>query len=214
MPLVMLRRGSLWTSLFLALFVVQPAPVFAQDETLQPDGEDGGNGDDWDGSVAGDCDSAACETDVDEGADAGGDAAVVAANGSGESIIFDFPTPSANPATTASAQTFDTILTWCNFGQAEVTAAATNPTCTINAYCNGSLHESLGTQEVTSQDLDAQFTWTFGGSCASDGSDVQIYVETDQTGSGGGRRYCCAEALEWEVTHAVGGADELMVITP
>lgn len=200
----LLRAGGL----FLLLLA---APLAAQDQNLGPDGEDGPVL--WfltDGGTT--CNTAACDAEVNELASAPDDAEVNTATNNGV-ILFDFPTPSADPDSGTDAQTFQVISDRCN-ASGSVQSGGTDPNFDLELWCNGS---KIGADLVTGQvisDVTNQsnsFTWTLTGGCASNGSDVQVLWQNHQAGGGGNRRHSCIDVIEWEVTHA-SASNEFMLI--
>jgi hypothetical protein len=57
-------------------------------------------------------------------------------------------------------------------------------------------------------------TFTFNTTdCAADGSDLQmLYTFTRSGGSAANRNWPCVDTIEWNVTHAAGGAERRVVI--
>lgn len=106
---------------------------------------------------------------------------------------LNMATPTGNPTTTSEGQTFAVYVKKC------CVAGGTNPTISLDLYCGGVLVENNGTSSVTSEtgELITQ-TFTFGGVCTSDGSDVEVYIDCQRSGgSGANRRSCSVDAVEW-----------------
>lgn len=205
------------TRAILAALLLLAAPLAAQDESLAPDGDEEtadfriGNAADC---TAAACNATACDDEVDElPASPDGNIAVTVLDG--RSIYFDFPTPSSSPSTTASAQNFDVTISKCNASCVE-NAGGGEPTYDIAILCAGVLKTTIASAVAVagSDQNDTSNTWTFAsdGDCSADGSTVQVEITSNRGGAGGGTRHVCVEAVEWEVTHAAAGGDELMVI--
>lgn len=122
--------------------------------------------------------------------------------------LMQFATPTGgSPTSGADEQAFAVYVRKCR-------SASGNPTCTLNVYCNGSLITTGGSQSITSttgQLLTQAFT--FSGSCASDGSDMEIQVAC--AGSGGSpsaRNEVDLDAAEWRASVAVPSARRVFIV--
>lgn len=174
----------------------------AQDASLAPDGDS--NNANWtSSSAASTCNSAACDDDLDESPQST-DNNVVYTSTDGSFIWFDFPTPASSPSTSTNAQTFDIATSECN-GSTESLGSGI-PTYDISLYCNGSSVSAIATgQSITALNENDTHPFTFNsGSCASDGSDVQVAISQTCNGGGPNARCICIESVEWEVTYASG----------
>jgi len=197
-------------AVILALFAL---PALAQDQNLAPDGEDGpSNVFDFVSSAACStataCSSATCETDVDEGADGGGDGLFLCTETQNATIKFTFPTPSTGPDLGAGAQTLDLIMTCSDADTDNAEDCTGSPTFDVTMFCNGTTTSTtiFLAVAVTAPTQDHTATFTFPGACAADGSDFEIEFRLGRSGgSPAGRRWAGIEAVEWEVTHAAGG---------
>ena len=187
----------------IVLLLLLPSLALAQDQNLAPTGDY--NDADFrlnDGGTA--CDTAACETEVDE-SPASPDGLEVNTGTNNASIIFNMDDPSDNPSGVTDAQTIQIISSRCTEAGVE-TSGGTNPNFDLYVSCGGSDHQTLVTAQTQSGiDQDNSYNWTFGGSCAADGTDVEVRFVAHRAGGGGNRRYPCIEAIEWEVTHAAAG---------
>lgn len=205
----------IWTGVLLLVVVV---PATSQDQSLAPDGDEENAlwfQDDNSACTASlQCDTVACDASVNE-LPASPDDIVVASVTNNNRIHFDFPTPSSNPSTSASAQTFEVVISRCTSVCVE-DAGGTDPNYDIELLCNGiSKGDIASAQAVTGLDqlLSHAFTYTVDGDCTPDGANVQVGIQNHQAGGGGNRRHACVEAVEWEVTHAAAGPGwDLMVI--
>ena len=191
--------------LLLALLLLLPMGALAQDETLSPDSDEEDST--WLNEAGTACNAVACDDDVDEDSTAPDDNEVRTGTDAAE-IFFGFPTPSSNPSTTASAQVFVAVMDRSN--AAGSTCAATGgstPTYDIEVYCNGSLDQVIATAvAIASASQLTNHSWTFSDTnCATDGSDVQVNIQSHEVGAGGGERRACIDTLEWEVTHVSVG---------
>jgi hypothetical protein len=205
---------SRWIAILLLLF---PLSAFAQDQVLNPDGDEENaafriNGG---GVCSTRCDAFACDTQVDEG-HASPDGNIVTQGGAaGQTMFFDFPTPSANPSTSAGAQNFDITVSRCD-SVCDESAGGTDPTYDIAILCNGVLKTTINTAvTITGLDQnDATNAWTFtsDGDCPADGSTVQVRFTSGRAGGGGSRRWACIEAVTWDVTHASAATAQAIVV--
>ena len=193
------------------------SPALAQDESLAPDGdEENANWfqDDNTACTASlQCDTVACDASINE-LPASPDDVVVATITNNNTIFFDFPTPTANPSTVLNDQAFEVVVSRCT-GSCVEDAGGTNPNYDLVRFCNGVNKGDIVTgQAVSSLDQLLTHTWTHttDGDCDAAGANVQIGIQNHQAGGGGNRRHVCVEAFEWEVTHAVAGGEEMMVI--
>lgn len=120
-----------------------------------------------------------------------------------------FATPSANPTTVTDDQVFAMRARLCDSGQSGT------PQARMDAYCNGVLVESGTLQNLTWNAGEGSVlteAWTFNaGTCAADGSDVEILVYCDAVAGGPTVRVGCDfDAIEWRAT--VSSADDFMLI--
>ena len=208
---------------WLWIILLIPWVALAQDQSLGPDGEDGSTDVYSDVSAAAcssstACSATTCETDVDEGADAGGDDLDVCTETNGGTIRFTFPTPSANPSTAAGAQTIDLIMSCTDADTDNAEDCTGSPSFSVEIYCNGAALTTPQTpysgQAISTVDSDFSTTFTFDTTdCAADGSDLEFHFTLSRSGgSPGNRRWAAIEAVEWEVTHAVGGATPVAIM--
>jgi predicted CxxxxCH...CXXCH cytochrome family protein len=197
----------------LLLALLAPAS-WAQDQSLPPDGENNPADVFNDGRTA--CNAAACNLDVDEGADAGGDDLDLCTDTQNATILFTFPTPSANPDGAANAQTLDLIMTRTDDdGTCNDNAGGGDPDFTVELYCNGSPTgvTPFNAAIISAVDQDHTATFTFPAACAADGSDFEILVTMGRSGgSPANRRWAGIEAVEWEVTHSTTNAPPTVTI--
>jgi hypothetical protein len=190
------------------LLLLLAAPLVAQDQSLAPD--DASADTTWQPDNNADCTATDCGTDTCEDhvgtAPPSDDDVVLTTATNNDVMVFDFPTPSANPATTASAQNFDIIMSRCTEGCVEA-AAGTDPNFDLEMLCSGVSKTTIfSAQSITTLDeRDATNTWTYtpDGDCDAAGANVQMRITIHRAGGGGNRRYPCIEEVEWEVTHAV-----------
>lgn len=203
------------------ILLLLPVLAWGQDQSLAPNGENGPSdvysditGDVCTNSTA--CSATTCETDVDEGADAGGDDLEVCTATQNATIRFSFPTPSANPDTGTNAQTIDLIMSCTDADTSPNSEDCTgDPTFSVELYCGASPTAVLpfsGTA-ITAVDQDHSTTFTYPGACASDGSDLEFHFTLGRSGgSPGSRRWAAIEAVEWEVTHAAAGGARRVIL--
>lgn len=118
-----------------------------------------------------------------------------------------FATPSGNPTTTSEDQTFVVRVKQCSAGSG-------SPDVDVDLFCNGSLVEDNGVVEVSSTTYtNVSYTFTFGGTCASDGSDVEARVTcTRGGGSPSNRRSCDVDSLEWVANVTAASSAQAIVI--
>lgn len=184
--------------LLLALFLLA-APLAAQDQTVEPDGTVS--------ETNSDCTTANAHTRLSDNSDAtlcdGGDAS----SAESYTLLLSFPTPTSAPSTTTDAQVFQCRAQKSSTG-------GDNPTFVMNVYCGGVSHEAGTTTHTVSSTTPAEFSesWTFGGSCTSDGSNVEIEVNVSRTGGAPtGRKSVDSIDCDWDVTYAAA-AEEMMVL--
>jgi hypothetical protein len=199
----------------LAVLLLLSAPVAAQEEIV-PNTHLADSGNLFDN-----CDTNAhLEIDDTGCGDSAGDSNLCCAGasttcGQGESaaswsLRVGFGTPSDDPTTGTDDQEFR--------GAAFRTSGGNNPTVALDAFCNASLHEAGVDNDITKTTVCTNPTplgtlselWTFGGSCATDGSDVEVRIDAIKASGGGPStrqqpRVCC---VNWEAT--VGGARRRM----
>lgn len=204
-----------WVLLFSILLTLFGCMIAgAQDQVLQPDGEDNPT-DVFTDACTTACNAAACDDDVDEG-QGSADGLEVSTTTQNATIQFDFPTPSSAPGEGASAQAFDLVMSRCD-DDASCTerTGGTDPAFSAEVRCNGTIITGgtlFSGQAITTTDQLHTGTWTFNTTdCASDGSDVQVFVTLTRAGGGANRNYACIEAIDWDVTWAAV-AEEMMVI--
>lgn len=193
--------------LLIALLLLVPVAGFAQDQTLPPTSDlvDSAAMFNSTSTCATACSTTDCAAAIDELPSIDGVTVTAIATTGDRTMRVTFDTPSSDPSATADAQTMDIRISRCVVACTEATGG-TNPTATAEVYCNGSLHQTLYTAvAITGLDQDQSTTWTHGGACATDGSDVELRLTVLHAGGGGNRRWSCIEAVEWEVTHATAG---------
>lgn len=202
----------------LALLLLVAAPAWAQDQELTPDGENNPT-DVFADNCTTACNATTCNTDVDEPFASSDDVENKSITNNA-TILYDFPTPSANPDTGTNQQSIDIEVSRCDddAGCTERTGG-TDPTYTVEVYCNGS---ALTTPQViqsavavTGLDQTAtNVTFTFDTTdCAADGSDLQmLYTFGQSSGSPANRNWPCIDVIEWNVTHASGGPTPVLIV--
>ncbi len=194
-----MRGSTLSIAILLAAFAA--LPVAAQDETLEPNATSA--------ETNSDCTTSNAHTRLSDNSDStlcdGGD-------GSGaESYIIrvDFPTPASNPSTSGNDQEFQCRVQKSSTG-------GSSPTVVLSLYCNDVLVETGSSQFVSSTTpVEVSQLVTFStGSCASDGSDVELQLDIARTGgSPSGRRSIDSIDCDWDVTYAAAaGARRVFVI--
>ena len=202
----------------MAVLFLLAAPLAAQDQSLGPDG-DSGTSTIFEDNCSTGCNTGQCWDDINE-AYASSDDVMTRTVTNGATIIYDFPTPSANPSTSTDAQSLDIEVSRCD-DDASCTerTGGSDPSFSLAIYCNGSPLTTpqvlFSGQAVTGIDqTHAGTTFTFDTTdCATDGSDLQVFVTyTRSGGSAANRNWACVDVIEWNVTHGAAGGDELMVI--
>lgn len=194
---------SRWLLAALLLFAV---PAWAQDESMIPTGTAESNNNS--------CSTANAHTTCDDDPDSPGadwcTASTCAANPTNAtSWRFTFNTPATAPSFGTNAQTFDAYVKSCASG-------GTDASCTLDLYCNGSLVTTGPTVHTVSSSTGVKISQTHtlvgGGTCATDGSDVELRVTCTATGgTPSARRTVDLNAVEWDVTYASAG-DQMMLI--
>lgn len=196
-------------ALILIVLLAACTLAMAADEELAPTGENG-NSSWWSqGSSSNPCSTSSCELDVDEDPDGTPDGNIVATQTDSSFLVFDFNTPGDTPATGTDAQAFHVLMSECDDTSPMTESVGSGvPTYDIYLYCNGSSVSAIATGvAINSQDQSTVHTWTMNlGSCAADGSDVQVGISQTANGGGPNKRWGCIEALEWEVTYTVAEA--------
>lgn len=168
------------------------APLVAQDEVLEPSATAA--------ETNSDCTTANAHTRLSDNSDAtlcdGGDAS----SSENYTIRLSFPTPSVNPADEVDAQEFQ-----CRFQKSS--SGGGTPTVAMSLYCNAVLVETGSTQSIISTSpVEFSELVTFGGTCAADGSDVELHLDISRTGgSPGGRKSIDSIDCDWDVTHSSQG---------
>lgn len=186
--------------LFLAL------PVLAED--VRPDGTQNEAGTDCTTSDA----HTKTDNDTDDAWDTNDDCAddscASATNTTFVSQIT-FANPTDNPTTVTDDQVFAVRARKCDVGQSGT------PQIRLDAYCNNVLLEAGTLTAIawnSGEGTVVTEAWTFNsGSCASNGSDVEINVFCDSAGGSPTARVGCDfDAVEWRAT--VGAATEEMMV--
>lgn len=184
--------------LLLALLLLG-APLAAQDQTVEPDGTVS--------ETNSDCTTANAHTRLSDNSDAtlcdGGDGS----SSESYTILLSFPTPASAPSTTSDAQVFQCRAQKSSTG-------GEDPTFTMSAYCGGVLHEAGTTAHSITSTSPAEFSesWTFGGSCTSNGSNVEVELSIVRTGgSPAGRKSVDSIDCDWDVTYAAA-TEEMMIL--
>lgn len=201
-----LKEWALDSALFLViaasvLWLAHGCPAQAQDATLEPNATSA--------ETNSDCTTGNAHTRLSDNSDAtlcdGGD-------GSGSesyTIRVDFPTPASAPSTVTDDQVFQ-----CRFQKSS--SGGGNPTARMDLYCNDTLVETGTTTHSITSTTPAEFSEsvTFGGSCASDGSDVELHMDIARTGgSPSGRKSVDSIDCDWDVTYApAAGARRVVFI--
>lgn len=188
---------------FALLLLLLAAPALAQDQTLEPDGNVS--------ETSTDCTGAELTSRLSDNSDAtecrGGN------GGTSESwtAVMSFPTPTNSPSTTTDAQTFQ-----C---RAKKSSSGGNgdPSFSMNLFCGGSSVESGASNSTTDSHTSyTEFSETFtfnSGSCASDGSNVEVEINVShQGGSPSGRRSVDISDCDWDVTWAAGGTARRVIV--
>jgi hypothetical protein len=195
------------------MLLLLAAPAWAQDQTLVP-GDSGGDAsnetDVFDDACAAACNAVACEAELTDTVGSP-DGLHVSSTTDNATILFDFPTPSANPSTTAGAQALHMVVSRCDDdASCSERSGGGDPDFTATLFCNGTTTATTvwAAETVTAMDqTKGPATFTFPGACASDGSDFQVQVTFGRSGgSPANRNWPCIDVLEWEVTHAAAGA--------
>lgn len=187
------RHGGSIRVVALLLFLVA-LPVFAQDQTLEPDATVS--------ETNSDCTTSNAHTRNSDNSDSTFCDGGTGSPAESYELVMGFPTPSANPSTSTDAQEFQ-----CRLEKSDTTAGNGDPTATFDLFCGGVEIEAGGTTHTVTGAM-AEFSelFTFGGACASNGSDVEIRVQVVRAGgSPGGRRSIDTADCDWDVTHASSG---------
>src|SRR3989344_103543 len=148
--------------------------------------------------AGGACTTSNAHTNMDDDVDGGGDGNLCSADSAtaAHDIRFNFNTPSGNPQTGANVQAFALLA------RNSQTSGNGVATVALDLYCNGSLVEAGADQSLGDTLAIVTETWTFNaGSCASDGSDVEVLVDctADDNGGTNNDTSCTYEAVEWRV---------------
>ncbi len=119
--------------------------------------------------------------------------------------------PSGNPTTGTDDQVMAVRARKCDDGQSGT------PELKIDIECNGTAHEDGVNQNIlwnAGEGTLVTEAWTFGGSCATDGSDVEIEIECDSAGGGPTARVGCdLHGAEWRSSVTVAGVRRVVVIS-
>ena len=131
------------------------------------------------------------DEDVDGTPD--GNECAATSNSSINSIHLQFATPAADPVTTTDAQVF------AFRAKRNATGGNGSPTVTASFYCNNGSVIAVGSAQVLTNTYDIYTqAFTFDtGSCAADGSDVEVLLECTPNGGGPNQRSCSYESVEW-----------------
>ncbi len=144
--------------------------------------------------TASSCTTGTAHTSLDEDVDGAADGVqcTATANSSNHDIRLQFATPASAPSNATNAQVF------AFRAKRNATGGNGNPTAAADYYCNGSLVAAGSAQVLTdTYDIYTQ-TFTFNtGSCASDGSDVEVLLNCTTNGGGANQRSCSYESVEW-----------------
>ena len=186
------RTGSWVVGALVAIGLI--AFTFASSEDVRPNATAS--------EANGSCTTANAHTNMDDDVDSGGDGneCTASSNTADHDVRLQFNTPSTDPNTGANGQTFALLAKNSGTGNGVATVA-------MDLYCNGAL-VSAGSD----QNLDGSYTtltqgWTFDtGSCATDGSDVEVLLDCTADDNGGTKNdtSCDYEAVEWRAD--VGGS--------
>lgn len=144
--------------------------------------------------AGGSCTTANAHTNMDDDVDSGGDGNVCTAdsNSANHDIRIQFASPLGDPVTGTNAQTFKVLA------KRNATGGNGSPTVALDFYCSGSLVEAGSDQTMTDSYASYSETFTFStGSCANDGSDVEVFIDCTTDGGGPNKRSCSYEAVEW-----------------
>jgi len=187
---------------FAALLVLCALPAWAED--VRPNGTTT--------SSANSCTTANAHTTTDDDPDApAGDWCTDSncGNNTAATWLMQFDSPvGGNPTSGTDDQALAVYVRKCR-------SASGTPSCALNVYCNGSLVTSGSSQDVTSttgQLLTQAFTFS-GGSCASDGSDLEIQVVCSQSGgSPSSRNEVDLDAAEWRASVAAPSARRVFIV--
>lgn len=151
---------------------------------------------------AGSCTTSDAHTTMDDDVEGGGDSSLCTASTptSSHDIRLNFATPSGNPTTGTNAQTFKLLaINSQTSGNGVATAA-------LDFYCNGVLIEAGANQNLGDTLTTITETFTFdAGSCATDGSDVEVLIDclADNNGGTSNDTSCNYEAVEWVADYFV-----------
>jgi hypothetical protein len=184
-----------------AWIVLLAAPLVAQDQTLEPTGTVS--------ETNSDCTTSDAHTRTSDNSDLTFCDGGTGSGAESYNLLLSFDTPSSGPSTTTNDQAFQ-----CRVEKSENSAGNGDPTFTMELYCNAAQVEAGGSHTVTGAYAEFTETFTFSDvSCASDGSDVELLVNVVRAGgSPGGRRSIDVADCDWDVTHAAGATEEMMVI--
>ena len=208
--------------LALLVAILLSIPIWAEDETLVPTGDnDTDMGANVIGAASDSCGSACTSIDcyayIDEDPESTEDDYYVTGSVHDEAAVFTMPPPTNPPSQGTDAQRINMVLSECDENCAEGSAPIRTQ-FQIDLWCNGSQIKTLwGPLEIRSDYLDEfySFTWTFGGTgegCADDGSDVEFDTHIIRSVKGSNESQTCYESLEWEVTWAADEAGQVIVV--
>ena len=168
--------------------------AFAQDQTLEPDATVS--------ETNSDCTTSNAHTRNSDNSDLTFCDGGIGSPAESYDLLMGFPTPSDNPSTVTDDQEFQ-----CRVEKSDTTAGNGDPTFTMDLFCGGVEIEAGGTTHtITGAYAEFVETFTFGGACTSDGSNVEIRVQVvRQGGSPAGRRSIDVADCDWDVIHAAAG---------
>lgn len=156
-----------------------------------------------------DCTTGNAHTTMDDDPDSpGGDWCNATADDTDHTIRVNMATPLGNPVGTTDAQTFKIYVRKSATGGGD-------PDVELDLYCNGSLVEAGTAQAVTSTtgQLITELVTFNSGSCAIDGSDVEILITCSRSGGApSSRRSCDFDAVEWVSDYSEAGAKRAVII--
>lgn len=187
-------------SLLLALLLLA-APVFAQDQTLEPSSTYSENNTD--------CDITTAYTRTSDNSDAtmcdGGDGTTAETY----TLVLEFATPTSNPDTTTDAQTF--------ICRAQRSNTDSSPTIRMDLACTDGTVWDTGSDQGVTADSPQDYTETFtydSANCGTSGANAQLSVTVTRTGgSPSGRRSVDTVDCDWDVVWEAAGGRKLMVIS-